>query len=212
MVKIEKLESGGCPPYSHLDDTGDECEYRENCKRKDGSDFYMNPEGRCIADCGTINYNTDENTKKCVQPDCPAGQIWDDELGCIDECAFDQKYDPEQAKCVARCSESQDYDPATGKCLEKQCVDQPVTALDQDPEEYEISKGEAQHIIGKTAVADYFVSSKGCPIETPIPKIVPEGTGLQVEVNEAGFLVLDTSGYTGGKAEISILATNSGGN
>lgn len=73
MVKIPKLAAGGCPPYSHLDSAGDQCEKRENCKRKDGPDFYMDPEGRCIADCGTINYNADEEMKQCVLPECPAG-------------------------------------------------------------------------------------------------------------------------------------------
>jgi hypothetical protein len=59
MAVVQKTASGACPPYSHLNEETNQCEARVSCKRVEGPDFFMDPAGKCIADCSEINYNTD---------------------------------------------------------------------------------------------------------------------------------------------------------
>lgn len=66
MAVVQKTASGACPPYSHLNEESNQCEARKNCKRVEGPDFFMDPAGKCIADCSLINYNTDMESMKCV--------------------------------------------------------------------------------------------------------------------------------------------------
>ena len=89
MEKVPKTSFGTCPPYSHLDAKGESCEARKNCKRIDGSDFFMDPEGYCIADCSVLKYDTDDVNKVCVVPKCKPGEVWDSKVGCHTECSVD---------------------------------------------------------------------------------------------------------------------------